>query len=191
MNSLKIATHDSATGERGKGFLSWLVIPFAKTQSKTIKQQYDAGCRMFDIRVKLIDNEWHCAYGIWHTKRNVEDILNEINNFSDTCYVTVTYEGNSDNLFEYTIFIDRIQKKFNNIIWGGIGIKYRKDAHLLNVKFDYIQPYPSDWPVTRRGFIPLDGSSWHILLPLPWLWKKIYYNKPVFFNNIYTFVDFL
>ena len=49
---MKIATHDSATGERGQGFLSWLVTPFAKTQSKTIKEQYEAGCRMFDIRIK-------------------------------------------------------------------------------------------------------------------------------------------
>ena len=41
----KIATHDSATGERGHGLLSWLVTPFAKTQSKTIAEQYAAGCR--------------------------------------------------------------------------------------------------------------------------------------------------
>ena len=38
---VKIATHDSATGEKGRGFLSFLVAPFAKTQSKTIKEQYD------------------------------------------------------------------------------------------------------------------------------------------------------
>ena len=72
---LKIATHDSATGEKGQGFLSWLITPFAKTQSKTIKEQYDVGCRMFDIRVKLINNEWYCAHGIWRTKRTAEDIL--------------------------------------------------------------------------------------------------------------------
>lgn len=33
---LKIATYDSATGEKGKGLLSI----FARTQSKTIKEQY-------------------------------------------------------------------------------------------------------------------------------------------------------
>ena len=51
---MKIATHDSATGEKGKGLLSIIGTPFARTQSKTIKEQYDTGCRMFDIRVKLI-----------------------------------------------------------------------------------------------------------------------------------------
>ena len=49
---VKIATLDSATGEKVRGFLSFLVTPFAKTQSKTIKEQYDTGCRSFDIRVK-------------------------------------------------------------------------------------------------------------------------------------------
>lgn len=188
---LKIATHDSATGERGQGLLSYLVTPFAKTQSKTIKEQYEAGCRMFDIRVKLIDSQWYCAHGIWHTKRTAEDILTEINNFEESCYVTLTYEGNSDNLFEYSLFVDSARHRWKNIIWGGVAIKYGKNANILNVKYDYINPYPSDWPVTRRGFIPLDGTSWHILLPLPWLWKKIYYDKPTFFDNIYTFVDFL
>ena len=72
-----IATHDSATGEKGKGILSWLGTPFAKTQSKTIKEQYEAGCRMFDIRVKLIDNEWYCAHGLWRTKRTAYDKLEE------------------------------------------------------------------------------------------------------------------
>lgn len=188
---LKIATHDSATGERGQGLLSYLVTPFAKTQSKTIKEQYEAGCRMFDIRVKLIDDTWYCAHGIWHTERTAYDILEEINNFEESCYVTLTYEGNSDNLFEYSLFVDSTRHRLKNIIWGGVAIKYGKNANILNVKYDYINPYPSDWPVTRRGFIPLDGTSWHILLPLPWLWKKIYYDKPVFFDNIYTIVDFL
>ena len=54
----KIATHDSATGEKSKGFLSWIGTPFARTQRKTLREQYEAGCRMFDIRVKLVDGEW-------------------------------------------------------------------------------------------------------------------------------------
>ena len=188
---LKIATHDSATGEKGQGFLSWLITPFAKTQSKTIKEQYDVGCRMFDIRIKLINNEWYCAHGIWRTKRTAEDILKEINNFPESCYVTLTYEGDSKNLFEFSTFADRAQFHLTNINWGGIAIKYGEKANLFKVIYDYIKQYPSDWPANKRGFLPLDGSSWHIIIPIPWLWKKIYYNKPIFFDNIYTFVDFL
>ena len=131
---LKIATHDSATGEKGQGFLSWLVTPFARTQSKTIKEQYNAGCRMFDIRVKLINNKWCCAHGIWYTKRTAEDILKEINNFPETCYVTLTYEGNDKNLFEFSTFVDRVQFHLNNINWGGFAIKYGKQSNILTFK---------------------------------------------------------
>ena len=59
---MKIATHDLATEERG-GLLSWLVTPFAWTQGKTIAQQYAAGGRSFDIRVRRRRGEgmWVCA----------------------------------------------------------------------------------------------------------------------------------
>ena len=33
---------------------SWILTPFARCQGKTIKKQYEAGCRLFDIRVKLV-----------------------------------------------------------------------------------------------------------------------------------------
>jgi hypothetical protein len=187
----KIATHDSATGEKGQGLISWLVTPFAKTQSKTIKEQYEADCRMFDLRVKLINNEWKCAHGCWHTKRSAVKILNEINSFEDKCYVTVTYEGNKDNVYAFTEFVNDIEKVYDNIIWGGVAVKYGEGSNLFNVKFEYLQPYPKDWPASIQGFKPLDGRSWHILLPIPWLWKQIYFNKPNFNDRCYTFVDFL
>lgn len=187
---MKIATHDSATGERGKGILSFLISIFAKTQSKTIREQYDSGCRMFDIRVKLSDT-WRCAHGLWLTKRTADDIFSEINSFKDKCYVTITYEGNADNIFAFTDFVNHIQSTYNNIVYGGIAVKYGSKANLFKVIFDYINPYPAHWPQSKQGFLPLDGSSWHILLPIPWLWKKIYYNKPKFNNEYYTFVDFL
>lgn len=187
---MKIATHDSATGEQGRGFLSWLITPFAKTQSKTIRKQYEAGCRMFDIRVKIKD-VWRCAYGLWVTKRSADDILKEINSFVEPCYVTITYEGNADNVYRFTEFIKYLQTRYTNIKYGGIVVKYGKKANLFKVIYDYIQPYPNNYPANKRGFLPLDGSSWHIILPIPWLWKKIYYNKPKFNNDYYLYVDFL
>ena len=106
----KIATHDSATGEKGKGILSLIGTPFARTQNKTIKQQYDAGCRMFDIRVKLVNNKWRCAHGLWKSKRLAEDIIYEINSFDDICYVTLTYEGGSKKSIE-SIYRSKYQER--------------------------------------------------------------------------------
>lgn len=188
---LKIATHDSATGERGKGLLSLIGTPFARTQSKTIKEQYEAGCRMFDIRLKLIKNEWRCAHGLWQSKRLAYDILNEINSFEDKCYVTLTYEGTNKKQTEFVEFVDKLQMDFKNITWGGIAVKYGKDSNLFNVSYDYIKPYPKGWPSCVSKFKGLGGSTWHILIPIPLLWKKIYYDNPVFSEDYYTYVDFL
>lgn len=187
---LKIATHDSATGERGDGLLSLLVSPFAKTQSKTIKEQYDAGCRMFDLRVRKVGSTWKCAHGLWTTKKPAEDIISEIDMFADTCLITITYEGGYKNVYDFATFVNRIRKKFIHTIYGHIAIKYGNGASLFKVKYDYLYS-PKSWPKNVSKFVKLDGHSWHILLPIPWLWKKIYYNKPDFNETEYTYVDFL
>lgn len=187
----KIATHDSATGEKGKGLLSIIGTPFARTQNKTIKQQYEAGCRMFDIRVKYIKREWRCAHGLWQSERFAADILKEINGFEDKCYVTITYEGTSKQKDEFVKFVEYIKREFTNICWGNISIKYGEGSHLFKVQYDLVDFAESGFPGGRQGFLPLNGSTWHILLPIPWLWKKIYNDNPEFNDKYYLYVDFL
>lgn len=187
---VKIATHDSATGEKGKGILSIIGTPFARTQSKTIKEQYDAGCRMFDIRLKLCGKNWRCAHGIWKSKRLAFDILSEIDSFEDKCYVTLTYEGNSKKKKEFIEFITKLKNELTHIHWGPIAIKYGENANLFHVEYDYIS-YGKNWPSTRSKFVSLGGSTWHILIPIPWLWKKIYNDNPEFNDKYFTYVDFL
>ena len=188
---LKIATHDSATGERGKGLLSLIGTPFARTQSKTIKEQYEYGCRMFDIRLKLIRGQWRCAHGLWKSKRLAYDILNEINSFKDKCYVTLTYEGTNKKQTEFVEFVDKLKNELKNIVWGTISVKYGEGSNLFKVQYGFISSAEKGFPGGRQGFLPLNGSTWHILFPVPWLWKKIYNDNPVFSEDYYTYVDFL
>lgn len=188
---LKIATHDSATGEESKNLLHLLFVPFARTQSKTIKEQYDAGCRMFDLRVRFTDGNWHCAHGLWFTKRTALDIISDIGAFEDTCYVTLTYEGGKGNVEGFKKFVNHIKKEFPNIVWGGIALKYGEGSNLFKVKYEYLEKYPKGFPSSKQAFKVLDGRSWHIILPIPWLWKKIYFNKPQFDNKTFQYVDFL
>ena len=93
---LKIATHDSITGEKGKGLLSFLVSPFAKTQRKTIKEQLDSGVRYFDLRTRKTKKGWIGAHGLWTCKKSFEEILEELNNYNDIVYANITYEGWGD-----------------------------------------------------------------------------------------------
>lgn len=188
----KIATHDSATGEKPKNFLSWLMIPFAKTQSKTIKQQYEAGCRMFDIRVRFDKSlfKLYCAHGLFMTKRTAYDILQEINSFEDSCYVSITYEGKLSNSSKnfFIELIEEFQVKLTNILWEQTAVKYTNND--IKVDWEVILPAKCSEKAIQ-GFLPLDGKNWQTLIPIPWLWKKIYFNEPIFSYEYYTYVDFL
>ena len=190
----KIATHDSATGEKGKGFLSFLVAPFAKTQSKTIQEQYDAGCRSFDIRVR--EDEWgvyRCAHGLWTSRKSATEILSEINSFPDPCQVCVTYEGCIDDSAYYDLFehyCEWCKNAFVNITFGKFCIKYDK-RNSVKVSYDEVIPADKNYEGGIQGFLPLDGRSWHTYIPIPWLWDRIYHRPHTFNSDKFTFVDFL
>ena len=190
---IKIATHDSATGERGHGFLSWLVTPFAKTQSKTIAGQYAAGCRSFDIRVRPARGRrksYVCAHGLWESERSADDILGMIDRFPDRCQVCLTYEGTSENIEDFRQFAAELRQKFQWIIWGSACCKYNKRA---SAKVDYVSVLPAEVGYSGgvQGFLPLDGRSWHTYLPIPWLWDRFYKRPHKFNEERFTFVDFL
>lgn len=193
----KIGTHDSATGEKGKGFLSWLVTPFAKTQSKTIKEQYDAGCRIFDIRIKHYNGVWRCAHGLWKSMRTAMDIISEINDFTDVCGVSLTYEGRGTENENFLEFVKLIKDKCKHCCYGGVAVKYGKDGDGFNVRYDYLDPSTEEFnrlclnKDAKQGFLPLDGRSWHTYLPIPWLWDKIYKQPHVFTEDVVTYYDFL
>lgn len=188
---LKIGTHDSATGEKPANLISWLLIPFARTQRKTIKEQYEAGCRMFDIRINKYKDEWHCAHGLFFTERTAEDIFKELNSFEDSIYVCITYEGKLKNDKEKKDFLDKInilKNTYSHINYGPVAVKYTNDDLIV----DWENLLPADnWYKNEQAFLPLNGHTWHIILPIPKLWWFIYNRKPKFNNEYFKFVDFL
>lgn len=190
---MKIATHDSATGERGHGLLSCLVTPFAKTQSKTIAEQYAAGCRSFDIRVRPARGRrkgYVCTHGLWESERSAVDILGMIDRFPDRCQVCLTYEGTSKNIEDFRQFATNLRHGFQWIIWGSACCKYDKRA---SARVDYVSVLPAEvgYSGGAQGFLPLDGRSWHTYLPIPWLWDRLYKRPHKFNEERFTFVDFL
>ena len=189
---LKIATHDSATGEKGNAW-SWLIALFAKTQSKTIKEQYEAGCRVFDIRIKKVLGKWKCAHGLWISEKTAEEIIKEINDFEDRCSVSITYEGGYENNDIFIAYVQKLKSLYTHIKYGGVAVKYGKESTGLKVKYDYVLDSDPGWidADCKQGFLPLDGSTWHTYIPIPWLWDRIYKRPHVFNEEYYTFVDFL
>jgi hypothetical protein len=176
---MKIATHNSGTGESGGGILSFLGSPFSKCQSKTIIEQYNYGVRLFDLRVRKYKDKWVFAHGLWHSKTSIFKVLNDLNNISKDSYILVTYEGKIDNSF--LDIVEEWFKIYSNLNLVEVAIKKPKWKVLKSYKR---VPY-------KQHFKVLDGRSWHTYLPIPWLWKKLYYKEPKFNNTTYTMVDFI
>lgn len=178
---MKIGTHNSATGEQGRGWLSWLVTPFVKCQSKTIREQYLAGCRMFDIRVKWIEGRLVCAHGLWRSRRLAYSILSEIDKLGD-CIVILTYEGGLSE-HEQTDFVEcatLMKANFPHITWREVCVKKGWKCIL-----------PSETKERNtKDFATKDKSWMFCLVPIPWLWK-VFSCRPKFNNDEYKMVDFL
>lgn len=176
------ATHNSGTGEQGNGILSYLVSPFSKCQSKSIIEQWLLGVRLFDFRVRKCKDKYVFAHGLWESKISVEKVLKKLNALvTEKTYIMVTYEGEYNDKQRFIQEINSWFKNTNNIILTEISIKKPKWKTLVRY---YTIPY-------KRDFKILDFRSWHTLLPIPLLWKKLYYDKPKFNNIIFTMVDFL
>lgn len=177
----KIGTHNSATGEKGKGWLSWLVTPFAKCQNKTIRDQYNAGCRMFDIRVKRVDGHFRCAHGLWTSERFAYDILDEIDKLGDNI-VILTYEGGLSvhEEADFKEYAQLLKTNFPHIIWREVCVK--KDWKCI---------IPSETKEKNtKDFATKDKNRLFCLLPIPWLWKLFSANTE-FDGKVFRMVDFL
>lgn len=186
-----IATHDSATGEKPFGLLSILMVPFARTQSKTIKEQFEAGCRYFDIRVrKSWLRGWVCAHGLFTTCKNVYEIIDELEELAcdaqELVYINLTYEGWGDD--EYDILVESIDYAYSALRICNVNIKYTEGLKLKwkHLKTIHRPPFPS-----VDKFVKLDFRDWRTFIPIPWMYKKLYYDDVIFNEKEFVFVDFL
>ena len=162
------------------GLLSWLGMPFARCQTKTLREQYDASARMFDLRVKLVNDDWLLAHGLWVSHRTLLGALIEINGFPEVCRVLLTYEGSET---------DAAFRRFCEMTDG-------IESGFLTTRFVYIAVKKPKWKIVRmidkrdcpvQGFTLING--WRKLLPVPWLWQR--FRKQNVSANKWVLVDFL
>jgi hypothetical protein len=184
-DKLKIASHNSCSGEPCGNLISYFVIPFARCQSKTIDEQITFGVRMFDLRAKKVNGHYYPAHGCFRNKIPVEEYIKKINSCEDNVYATITYEGslkNDDELNNFKSWISYIKDTYTHIHWGDICIK---KPWTTIIKAD------PGFASSVSKFKHLDGSSWHTYLPIPWLWDKIYSRPHEFDNKQFTYYDFV
>lgn len=182
---IRIGTHNSASGEAPKGLLSWLLTPFARCQSKTLEEQYESGCRYFDLRA---DAKWRLCHGLWKSRKTLRDAVSVLASKHDTIYIMITFEGELSEVNECG-FVTLAKEMVDECNYDGGDIRLA----MVNVKKPTwrIIYHDTKCPTYVGAFKNLDGSTWHTYLPIPWLWKKLYYNKPTFSEETFKLVDFL
>lgn len=180
---MKIGSHNSVTCYKGKGIVSKLVTIFSRCQSKKLDEQYIAGVRLFDIRVKydFKTNKYIGAHGLWKCNLTLEDILDIINNISteqSKSDVMITLEkGKVTDEFINYINTLKVNYKFIDIV----DINQKKPQWKTVVAFKRIK--------LHQCYVNLDGSTWHTYIPIPWLWNKLYnFNTVEDAYNIYDFI---
>lgn len=196
----KIGTHDSMTGEKSVWW-SIPLIPFARTQCKTLLGQFQHGCRLFDIRLKYVGGKWRGAHGWWFTKEDATTLLKklfEIAKFhQQEIHVLLTYEGKVKNSNDFLKYIDDVLMPCRNeyVKFGPICSKYSDTSNGLVVDYSILRSAENNWLDSEyqneQCFKPLDGRTWHTYLPIPFLWKQFYFKKVEFNSIAYKFVDFL
>ena len=184
-----LGTHNSGTGEKGKGLLDWLLTPFARTQTKTILEQYEAGSRYFDIRLSFSAafGSPEFRHGLWKSAAKPGTVFEELHKAVEKdniwIYLMVTYEGELPEKLSERAWVRWVKKYFEGwprLVVTEICVKKPKWKTLWK---------GTDCPPYRQGYKNLDGSDLGILLPIPWLWNIItkYPRK----DGIFTFIDFI
>lgn len=186
----KIATHDSATGEKSKNWLHALGKVFAQTQIKTIKEQYEVGVRYFDLRV---NRDLVLCHGLWKANKDLADILIEMRKYvTETTYVTVTIErGYSDE--EIDSIANRIRKVLN--LYGGmtklVYIARKKPYWSIIKEYRKVACVSNYLSVpTPKEYLTLPYADWRRYIPIPRILKKIT-PSPQYDPDIFTMVDFV
>ena len=180
---MMLATHNSGTGEKSGNLVSSLFSIFSKCQNKTIKEQYDTGVRLFDIRVrKNKKGEWIFAHGLWESKEPAIYAINDLNLLSyqkqDKAYVMVTYEGICKNKDEFINEITNWGKQYSWVEFCEINVKMPKWTTLARYKKISF----------KQCFTVING--WKCLLPIPCLWKKLIKHEPAK-KGVFSMYDFI
>ena len=185
-----IATHNSATGEKSKSLLHSIGKVFAQTQSKTIKEQYEAGCRLFDLRV---DYDLTLCHGLWKANKDLTDLLIEMKKYvTEITYITVTIEMNYPDE-KISSLTKRIRKVFN--LYGGLTklvyIARKKPSWAILKEYRHIDCIKGYYSVpSLKEYLSRPYSDWRRYIPIPRILKRI---TPVkdFNKDCFTMVDFL
>lgn len=182
-----IGTHNSMTYLRPKQWWGYLFIPFWRCQNKTIREQWDAGVRCFDLRITFEKyGKPVFAHGIVKLKGDVYNTIYNIRHLSniknEQVYVRLVCECKSDNeniaaLFKTLCF--RIDKFTKAIPFEG----RRKGDWKLLYDFQY-KPKLNQFV----GSMAPDARWYEKFMPKPYAKRMNEHNQPQEDISLYDFI---
>lgn len=177
-----IGTHNSATGEKARGLLSLLLAPIARCQTKTLIEQYEAGCRLFDLRVRDGKNGYYLCHWWFKTNRTLCGALGELNACNEKVSVMITYEGrcNDEKMFLGSVL--SLQRYYPNVEITEVNIK-KPIWRTIWVSANH--------PSYECGHVIFNKSDYRTLLPIPYVWDRICFQPHEFNEDKYIMCDFL
>lgn len=184
---IAFGSHNSMTGFKGTGVVSKLVTLFSRCQKGTLVDQYKHNCVYFDIRYinngkdKLIG-----AHGLWKTNTSIYEALSDLNSIvskdNKKVYVSISKEKGDVTANEIAL-IDYYNIRFSNIIITCLCQKHPT--------WRCIKTYNNIVYAIVHKFIELDWHSFHTLLPIPILWKKVYQDDVDYNKEDINVIDFV
>lgn len=172
-----LGSHNSCTYLPCKHWWMYLINWAAKCQSKTLSEQFHAGVRYFDVRVKWNEKnkEWVIAHGLIEYKGKVTRVLETLNSlavfYDEDVYVRFLLEYNKMPNDEATKIINL--KAYINCMRAGFP---RLTYHLMETKWDekVIEEYTKGIELTHKYSSVLGKKRF---LWIPYWYAKLHNKK--------------
>lgn len=181
---LKIATHNSGTGEPSKNWVHRLFTPFAKCQDKTIEQQLEAGVRYFDFRV---NKNLMLCHGLWESKTSLDEALKIINDYPEITYYRVVIERQNANHLLETILQNTVHRYKRARLTEVIQKKPEWKTLMMYRNVSLITGFLS--VPTPKQYLKLSVRPFKRYIPIPKILSK--FVKYEFNEETFTMVDFI
>jgi hypothetical protein len=181
---VKIATHNSGTGEPSKNWVHRLFTPFAKCQDKTIEEQLEAGVRYFDFRV---NKDLMLCHGLWVSKTSLDKALQLLNEYPEITYYRIVFERKNANHLIDLILQNTVHKYKRTRLTQIIEKKPVWNMRVMYRNIPLIQSFLS--VPTFKEYITLSARPWKRYIPIPRILSK--FVKYELNEETFTMIDFV
>lgn len=184
-----IGTHNSMTYLRPTHWYEYLIIPFARCQRKTLEQQFWAGARCFDLRIRFTyDGRPYFAHGLY-TMRDPDKLNKYSKSPQHALYMLSMLSVRSGEKVYVRLILEDPDQRIHNEVFFRNFCKMVQDedsefSYLVyfggNRKGDWKQIVEFDYKPDLMQYVSsmADDARWYEkFLPFAYAWRKNRENK--------------